>query len=215
VDYYEIIIDEYHKRYRDYNYPEIVIYSLSFGQIIDENYESAERIARAVRDLHAAGADFVIAACNSIHKIYDKVKNEVPIPWISIMQPAVKAVEELGIDRVGLVGTLYTMREDFFTDALKAHDISVELPSENHQVELNDLIYNEIVNQEISDRAIRLATEIVEGFRDSSAEGVVVACTELPYLFDKISSPLLHFNTSHLHAVYALELAMEVEPNPC
>jgi aspartate racemase len=214
VDYYEIIVDEYHRRYGDYNYPEIVIYSLSFGQVIEENYESGDRMVRAINDLHAAGVDFVIAACNSIHKVYDEVKDGVPIPWISIMEPAVKAVTDHGISKVGLVGTLYTMREGFFTRALRANGIAAVLPAEEHQLELNDLIFSEIVNLKISDRAVQLARQIVSGFRESGADGVVIACTELPYLFDTIESPPVHFNTTYLHAVYALDVALGVERFP-
>jgi len=67
------------------------------------------------------------------------------------------------------------------------------------------------VNMKISDRAVQLAGQIVRGFRESGAEGVVIACTELPYLFDKIESPPVHFNTTYLHAVYALDLALGIE----
>jgi len=118
VSYYLYIVHEYYRRFSDYNYPEIIIYSLNFKKFIDAGYESAEEIRAAINKLSIAGADFVVAACNSVHIVFDEVSKDIPIPWISIIDAAGEEIKKNGIKKAGLLGTIFTMSKGFYAKGL-------------------------------------------------------------------------------------------------
>lgn len=207
IDYYKIILDEYYKKYRDHYYPDIIIYSVNFGKIVDEKYNSKKLITEAINYLSNAGADFVVAACNSIHTIYHEIESESSIPWISIMDPVVKKLKEDKVKKVGLVGTLYTMNNKFFEKELEKNAIKVLIPKNNKQILLNDYIYSDIIHKKITNKSKELAYEIIDDFKIECAQGIILACTELHYLFDDIKTDMKLYDSTSLHAKFALECA--------
>lgn len=209
-DYYLHMIDEYHKHNADSAYPEIHIHSLNFQDVIDQEYMSFELMEDSLRHLKECGCEIVVAACNSIHVVYDEVSPRVDgVDWIDVVTPMAKSAQSVDAKRIGLVGTLFTNRSTFFTDAFLRAGIEIVKIPEGMQEELHEHIYNDIVHKRISKRAIDLSEEIQDYFEDQSSQGIAVACTELPYLFEgRTRESLPQFSSMELHARYAMQLAL-------
>ena len=209
ISYYAIITRTYYELRGDYAYPEVLIHSLSFQDFIEGEYEWPDRIRSAIEGLHGAGADFVVAACNSIHVIYEDVAPGLPIPWVSIMDATAERIRDRGLSRVGLLGTRFTMEKGFYQRALAAWDIEALTPDLEGREAVHKIIYDElvrnIVTEESRRRVLDLASELVE----RGAEGVVLGCTELPFLIQQEHTETPVFDTTDIHARKALELAME------
>lgn len=208
-EFYRMITRSYYDMHGDYNYPEIMIYSVSFGKFIGCGYESAGDIKQAIERLHCAGADFVVAPCNTIHLVYEKVSQDIPIPWISIMDAAAEGIKCKNLDKIGLLGTRFTMSNTFYSDALRAHGIGTVVPGEDSQKIVNDIIYNELVTNTVNENSRRLVVNCIDDLQENGAQGIVLGCTELPFLIRQEDVSIPVFDTTALYAQKALELALE------
>ena len=209
--YYNIITRNYYRLKQDYAYPEIVVYSVSFQEYIGAGYEAAEQVADVIRRLHLAGADFVVAACNSIHIVYDEVRGNIPIPWVSIMDATAEAIQGAGMRRVGLLGTIFTMGGGFYQKAFDRYGIETMVPDQPTQKRVNEIIYGELVLAEVLPESKQYGLQCVEQMAADGAEGIVLGCTELPFLIQQQDTPVPVFDTTAIHADKALRLALEEE----
>ena len=208
IAYYAQITREYHRRCGDYAYPNIVIYSLSFQEIIDAGYEKPTKVKGAIEALAAAGADFVVAACNSIHTVYDQVAAQIPIPWISIISATAEQIKPAGITKVALLGTKVTMGGGFFQRALARDGIECITPHGDAQERINRIIFDELVIARTTAQSRSFVLQCIEDMRQAGAGGVILACTELPFLIRQSDMDLPVFDTSVIGAHKALDLAM-------
>lgn len=205
---YACITETYYELRQDYAYPEILIHSFCFQDFINAGYEVADRVEAAIKGLHQAGADFVIAACNSVHIVYDQVAPRSPIPWISIMDATAEAVLEQGMTRVGLLGTRFTMEKGFYHRGLEKRGIEALTPDLEGRKRIHEIIYNELVRGVVREPSRRRVLECVEDLCRRGAEGVVLGCTELPFLIEQRHTETPVFDTASIHARKALDLAM-------
>ena len=208
-EFYRLITRYYYDKYGDYNYPEIIIYSVSFKKFIDCGYESAGEIKQAIGRLHRAGADFVFAPCNSIHLVYEEVSQDIPIPWYSIMDAAAENIRSNNLDKVGLLGTRFTMSNNFYRDALSGHGIETVVPEKESQEIINDIIFNELVRNSVNKKSRRSVVQCIGDLQDKGVQGIVLGCTELPFLISRKDVSIPVFDTTALYAQKALELALE------
>ena len=207
--YYSYITRKYYELRRDYRYPEIVIYSVTFQHYIGVGYEDAGRVKEAIARLHRAGADFVVAACNSIHVVYDEICDGLPIPWVSIMDATAEAIKRQGIKKVGLLGTIFTMTGGFYQRAFERFGLETMTPDPDAQKRINEIIYDELVLAEVKDESRDEALACIDGLAADGAEGVVLGCTELPFLIQQPHTDVPVFDTTAIHAQKALDLALE------
>jgi len=208
ISYYEYITRKYYEKYNNYEYPEIIIYSVSFEEFIDQEYEMADKVKNAIMSLYKAGADFVVAACNSVHIVYDSIANELPIPWISIIDAAAEEIQKNHLKKVGLLGTIFTMSKDFYKNGLLKQGIEAITPDADDQKRINEIIYQELVVKKIESSSRREIQEIIKKLGRKGAEGIVLACTELPFLISQKDTSLRVFNTTEIHAQKALDIAL-------
>lgn len=208
---YEYITREYYRRYGDYAYPEIIIYSLNFQEFIDTGYEMAEKIKMAIENLHKAGADFVIVPCNSAHIVFEEVAPDIPIPWFSIIDATAHEIKRNNINKVGLLGTIFTMSKDFYKRRLAQHHIETIVPSREEQDKINNIIYNELVLNKIRDDSRCIILEIIEKLNSKGAQGIILGCTELPFLIKQEDTNIKIFNTTIIQAQKALDFALGKE----
>jgi aspartate racemase len=206
--YYNHITRAYYEKHRDYRYPEIVIYSLCFQDYIGADYRQAGHVRQVIRRLAAAGADFVVAACNSIHVVYEEVCRDTPIPWVSIMDATAERIVAEGRRCVALLGTIYTMTADFYPRAFARHGLKVILPDAPAQERINRIIYDELVLGEAAESSRAEALAVIESLARGGAEGVVLGCTELPFLIQQQHTAVRVYDTTALHAQKALDLAL-------
>ena len=209
LEYYRYITRTYYQRYADYAYPEVVIYSLSFQKFIEAGYDLPGEVKAAIEKLHRAGADFVVASCNSVHLVYDRVAGEVPIPWVSIMDATAEQITARGLSKVGLLGTIFTMGQGFYQQALARHGIETVTPGPEAQSKVNEIIFAELVRAEIKEASRRFVLDCIEDLGRNGAQGIVLGCTELPFLIKQEHTALPVFDTTTIHAQKALDLALE------
>jgi aspartate racemase len=212
--YYEHITRTYTERYGDYGYPETLIYSVNFQKFVDWQHagqwsEAADEMAKALEGLRMAGADFGLIATNTMHIVFDAVQRAVGMPLLSIIDATSDAIRAVGLERVGLLGTVFTMREHFFRDRLAQNGVEVLVPEENDQDRINEVIYQELCRGQILPNSRAMFLEIIERLRTAGAQGIVLGCTEIPLLVRPQDCELPLFNTTLLHAEKALDLAIQ------
>jgi len=214
VAYYKEITRTYTKSHGDYGYPEILIYSVSFQKFVEwqrrADWQAAAReMARCLQNLKKAGADFGLIATNTMHIVFPEVQAAVDMPLLSIVDATASAITVACLKKVGLLGTVFTMREAFYRDGLARHGIDVLVPPDGDQESINRVIFDELCRGEIRSASRDTFLQIVKALAAAGAEGIVLGCTEIPMLLRPQDSTLPLFNTTVLHARKALEYALE------
>ena len=212
--YYEHITRNYTKRFGDYGYPEILIYSVNFQKFVDWQHdghwqESAQAMAEALERLHGAGADFGLIATNTMHIVFDEVQRSVRMPLLSIVQATAESILASGLRSVGLLGTVFTMSQPFFRDGLEQSGITVSVPGPDDQQRINEVIYQELCRGDIRPGSRQVFLDIIERLRARGAQGIILGCTEIPLLVEPQHCSLPLFNTALIHAEKALEFALQ------
>ena len=211
--YYEHITRTYTARFGDYGYPEILIYSVNFQKYVDWQHsgqwqEAARDMAEALERLHGAGADFGLIATNTMHIVFEEVQRAVHMPLLSIVEATAEAILAAGLHSVGLLGTVFTMRERFFRDGLERRGILALVPEPEGQQLMNEIIYQELCRGDIRQESRRMVLDIIGHLRGQGAQGIVLGCTEIPLLVEPQHCDLPLFNTVLLHAAQALDFAL-------
>jgi aspartate racemase len=215
IAYYEHITRLYVAQHGDFNYPEILIYSVNFQQYVEwqrQNRwaEAAQAMSDALRRLHQAGADFGLISTNTMHIVFDDVQAAVEMPLLSIVETTAQAIRRAEVTTVVLLGTVSTMRQPFFRDGLRRAGIEALVPDEADQLQINDIIYQELCRGEVREESRRVFQRVIDGMGRRGARGVVLGCTEIPLLIRPEDCTLPVFNTTVLHAQRALEYATSV-----
>lgn len=206
--YYTYITRKYFELHSDYNYPEILIHSLTFTPFIKAGYRLPERVISAIEGLAQTGADFVVAACNSLHVVYDEVASQVSIPWVSIMSATGEAIHKAGLKKVALLGTVFTMENDFYSRRLDEFGITTVVPNHEERSEINRIIYDELIIGNIAEHSRRYVLNVISRLAVEGVEGVILGCTELPFLIQQKHTCVPVFDTTIIHAHKALELVL-------
>jgi len=211
--YYQYITREYTKRYGDYSYPEIIIYSVNFQEFVDWQGQdrwdlAAGKMIDAFRRLEKAGADFGLIASNTMHIVFDKVQREISIPLINIIEATAEATKEEGAEKVGLLGTLFTMNKDFYKAGLETRGITTLVPDRKGQEFVNSVIYEELTRGLIKPKSKEGYIKVVKKLKEKGAEGIVLGCTEIPLLIKEEDCGVRLYDTTIIHAEKALKYAI-------
>ena len=171
--------------------------------------EAAELMVAAARALEAAGADFVLLCTNTMHKVADAIQAAITIPFIHIADPTAEAIKAAGLDTVGLLGTRFTMEEDFYTGRLvEKHGLRVILPSQADRAIVHRVIYEELVLGILRDDSREQYVRIMRDMVERGAQGVILGCTEIGLLVSAADSTAPLFDTTRLHALAGVEAAL-------
>lgn len=213
VTYYQHIFRRYEELYGDLNYPETVIYDVSFQRFEDwmgeEDWESIEEALQdGLERLAAAGADFAVIATNTMHILFEKLEARSPIPLISIVDAAAEAVEEEGMQVVGLLGTRFTMEKPFYREGLKRHGIEALVPEKEERDYIDRVVFEELSRGLLLPESRNGYLEIINGLVERGAQGVVLGCTEIPLLVTHEHTDVRLFDTAVIHAEKALQHAI-------
>ncbi len=214
VLYYKTIIEEYRARFGDENYPTIIIYSVNFGRftrLIEEGKreEAAELLLEAINALARAGADFALISANTPHMLYDYLEPRSHIPLLSIIDALAEELKKDNVRRVGLLGTKFTLTQGFYAEGLRKHGIQAITPSPEDIIVVNNIIYNELVRGVVRENSRRELENIIRKLVENGAEGIALACTELPLLLRGGVCGVKLYDTARIHAVKALEQAVK------
>jgi aspartate racemase len=210
--YYRLINRAVQQRLGGMHSADIVMRSLDFTE--------PERLARAAqwdtladlfihvgRDLQE-GADMLLLCANTAHHVAENVEEGVSIPLVHICDCTARKINTDGLKRVVLLGTAYTMEEDFFKDRLRACGIDVFIPEAADRATIHRVIFDEIVLGKLQEDSRREYREIIERQVLNGAEGVILGCTEIPLLIKPADSPAPLYDTTEIHALAAVDLAL-------
>ena len=213
IEYYRLIIASYREQIRDGSYPLIIINSINMKKIVGliEANELALMTAYLVGELHRlarAGADFGVLAANTPHIVFDELARQSPIPLISIVEATCQKAQALGMKRVGLFGTRFTMQGRFYADMFSKVGMTLVLPNEEEQVYIHDKYMNELVPGIFLPETRERLLEIVDRMKVREAiEGLILGGTELPLILrddsNKLNIPFLDTTRIHVNSIVA------------
>ena len=216
IPYYRIINEVIRDRLGGLHSAKIILHSVEFDEI--ERYQSndewekgGEILGKAARVLEAAGADFIVICTNTMHKVYPQVASMIGIPVIPIADATADELESCNVRRVGLLGTRYTMMQDFYKKKLTDRGIEVLIPDQKDIDSVNSIIFNELCIGEIREGSRCECLRIISELRERGAEGIILGCTELGMLIGQPDSEIPLFDTTVIHAEKAAEMALEDE----
>ena len=215
IDYYSIINEESNRRLGGKSTVESIMYSTDLGRkygLVNEGKIDvlAKEFIDIAQSLEKAGADVIIMCTNTMHTVFDKIQRNVNIPMIHIVDATAQAIQKQGIKKVALLGTTYTMTKPFYKEKLKnKYDIETIVPSPEQMDEIMRIIEEELNFNVLKDKSREYFVNVIKELREQGAEGVILGCTEIPMLVKQKDSPLPVFDTTRLHALAALDYAME------
>jgi aspartate racemase len=217
AEYYLLIVRSYRERYGDHGYPQIIIHSVSFQPYIDWPEQGrwdlvAQGLSEAAGRLVRAGAELIVIATNTMHKVIGEVQSSIGVPIINLLDVVSEQILARGMDTVGLLGTKFTMEETFYADALADKGIRVLVPSAADRELVNKVIYQELVAGQIVDSSRREYQRIIQSLIRDGAQGVILGCTEIPLLISESDVEVPLFDTTRMHAEAALNAAMASHP---
>ena len=214
LEYYRLIIDQYRQQQGEGSLPEIIIYSMDMYVLLtlveQKRWDNVtEFLLKGVNVLNKAGADFGIISANTPHIVYDRLKNLSPIPLISIVEETSKKAKELGLQRVGLLGTSFTMRGSFFQKVFSNNNILIVVPTEEEQAFIQHKLMTEIeLGQFLEETRNDLLTIIKRMVDEDLIEGVILGCTELPLILTKDGYDIPFLNTTKIHVESAIRYCL-------
>jgi aspartate racemase len=213
VSYYLYITRNYAERYGNYDYPEIIIYSVNL-----ENYHKWRSIDRwdlivddlvsCFQKLKQAGADFGLIATNTMHKVFEQVADLVDLPLINIIDETALKAKELGIDTLGLLGTKYTMSDGFYQERLSKFEVNALVPNSEQQEEVHKIIVEELVRGQFLEKSKNKYIEIIQDLVSRGAEGIILGCTEIPLLVNNKDLEIQLLDTAIIHSEAALNASV-------
>ena len=213
VDYYQSIISKFQEETGSKeSLPELLIYSINMYKIFDllqnnQEEELAEYLAAAVLSLERAGADFAVISANTPHIVFDKVQQKVNIPMISIVEESYRKAGQLGLHKIGLLGTKFTMENDFFKEPFMANGNEIFVPNEEDQQFIHEKIVKElergIVNEETKKEFLVIAERMIE---QHGIEGLILGCTEFPMIFKPEDLDIPQLNTVEIHVAKIVDM---------
>ena len=214
IEYYRIVNEEARARLGGLHSARLVMFSVDFAEIEPLQHEgkwgeAARKLIAAAESVEKAGADFVLLCTNTMHKVARQIEAAVEIPLLHIADPTARKIQAQGLSKVGLLGTRFTMEEDFYKGRLvEKHGLDVLVPDGQQRELIHRVIYDELclgqVKASSRDQYLGIIDELVAG----GAEGIILGCTEIGLLIREGDAAVPLFDTTTIHAVAAVELAL-------
>ena len=213
VEYERLINTEVRRRLGGTASASLLLRSYDFSQIeaLQEAgaWDEAGRIlARDAAALVAAGADMLILCTNTMHRVAPMIESAISVPFIHIADPTAAAAHRAGLTTVGLLGTRYTMEQEFYADRLRGAGIEVVIPDEPDRTLVHDVIFDELVQGDVSPTSKTAYLGIIDRLVDRGAQGIIAGCTEIELLVTPDDVDVPYLPTTSLHAHAAVEAAL-------
>jgi aspartate racemase len=212
--YYRIINETVQARLGDFHSARCILYSVDFAEI--DTLERQNRwddtapiVIAAAQSVERGGADFVVICTNTTHKLADRIQAHIRIPILHIADATARAIRARGFHRVGLLGTRFTMEEDFVKGRLvRDYGLEVMIPAAHNREIVHNVIYDELCAGKIKEESRARFIAVMERLVDTGAEGIVLGCTEIGLLVHDEDCQVPLFDTTKIHAVAAVEYAL-------
>ena len=208
VTYYKIINETVKEKLGGLHSAKCMLYSVDFQEIeecqANGNWEkSGEILGEAANNLEKAGADFIVICTNTMHKVVNQIKEKISIPILHIAEMTAEKILEKELKNIALLGTKYTMEQDFYKSKLIEKGINVIIPDKNDIEIINKVIYDELCLGTINSNSKKKFLEIVDKLRNKGAEGIILGCTEIGLLIKNADTDVPLFDTAIIHAEQA------------
>jgi aspartate racemase len=193
----------------------IALYSVDFDEIeklqMKGDWQTAAQVlANAAIGIEKAGADFLLICTNTMHKVADEIQQAISIPLLHIADATALHLKALNITRVGLLGTAFTMEQDFYKGRLTdTHGLDVIIPTKQDRKLVHRVIYDELCLGKINNDSKQQYLRIIEQLAGQGAEGVILGCTEIGLLVKQADTKVKLFDTTLIHANSAVEYALQ------
>jgi aspartate racemase len=214
VEYYRIINQTVQQKLGDLHSARCILYSFDFQEIEQLQHRGeweklTELMIHAAQRLEEVSAELIVICTNTMHKMAEDVQDSVDIPLVHIADATAKEIIEKGLNRVALLGTRFTMEENFYKKRLeKKYKLKVIIPSKNDREVVDNVIYNELCCGIMHQSSKEQFKAIIEGLASNGAQGVILGCTEIPLLISQQDVEIPLFNTTKIHAQAAVEMAL-------
>lgn len=214
VPYYRIINEEVKNRLGGLHSAKIILYSVEFDEIekcqsSGDWEKSGDILGKAAQGLQAAGADFILICTNTMHKVAPQIASMINIPILHIADATADELQNSRIMKVGLLGTKYTMTQDFYKQKLIDRGIEVIIPDDAEIDVVNDIIFDQLCLGKIKEESRIQFKKIIDNLKGKGADGIILGCTEIGLLIHPSDSSLPVFDTTLIHAKQAAEIALD------
>ncbi|MEP7136140.1 MAG: aspartate/glutamate racemase family protein [Chloroflexota bacterium] len=215
IEYYRIINEMTKAKLGGLHSAKSIMVSVDFAEIEAFQHEgkwdeAAQVLIEAAQSVERGGADFIILCTNTMHKVADELQASVKIPLLHIADATAQLVKESGIQNVGLLGTRFTMEEEFYKGRLtQKYGLHVSVPNAEGREIVHRVIYDELVVGKIQQHSKEQYMEIIEQMVQQGAEGIILGCTEIGLLIHEPDSQVPLFDTTRIHAKAAVEYALQ------
>ena len=214
VTYYQVINEETHRLLGGQHNARSILHTVDFADIEacqreDRWDDAAELLGACARSLTQAGARFIVVCANTMHKVAPAIAAAAaPAEFIHIVDPTAAEIRRRGLSRVALLGTRYTMEQDFYRGRLEDRGLRVMLPQEAERKVIHRMIYEELCHGRFTPAAREALGAIIQSLRGEGAEGIILGCTELGLLLGQDEPGIAIFDTARLHALAAVHAAL-------
>ena len=213
AEYYRLINEMVHERLGKRHSAEMIVGSFDFEIIdrmmVENNWDGiTELLFEMARNLEKVGADCLLICCNTLHKVADRVERPGGAKLIHLVDIIADEIILRGMKKVGLMGSIYTMKQDFYRDRLARQGIEVVIPEENDMEIIMEVIETELGIGKIKESSRKIFIRIINNLKIKGAEGVILGCTEIPLLIREKDTPVVLFDSTWLHSVAAVNFAL-------
>ncbi|RXJ86491.1 aspartate/glutamate racemase family protein [Arcobacter sp. CECT 8985] len=213
--YYKKINEEIKEQLGGLHSAKIVLYSVDFEEIEKLQHlgkwdETAKILSNAAKNLENASADFIVICTNTMHKVASIIEQNINIPILHIANATGKKLQEEGIKKVGLLGTAFTMNQEFYKDTISNNfDIEVIVPNDDDIQIIHKIIYEQLCLGIIKEESKKQYLRIMQKLHNQGAEGIILGCTEIGMLICQEDTNIKLFDTTHIHALEAVKEALK------
>jgi aspartate racemase len=214
LEYYRIINETVKEKLGGFHSAKMVLYSVDFAEVEALQHrgewdKAAVLLTGAARRVEAAGADFALLATNTMHRVFDEIQKGIRIPLLHIADVVSREITARGLTRIGLLGTRFTMEQEFYKGKLaRDFGIDVLIPDEAERQAIHGILYNELCLGAVKDASREVFRKIIGRLESRGAQGIVLGCTEIPLIVKQKDYGLPLFDTTDLHARAAVDLAL-------
>ena len=214
VDYYRALNTGVKQQLGGLHSAQIILHSVDFEPIEKMQHQgdwqgTAAVLAQAAKGVEAAGADFLLICTNTMHKVADQVAEAISIPLLHIADATAERLMAQGIQKIGLLGTAFTMEQSFYKGRLQdKYGLEVVVPNEQERQMVHDVIYQQLCLGDIRDDSRRAYLGVIEQLAADGCEGVILGCTEIGMLVKQADTPVPLFDTTAIHAEAAISMAL-------
>ena len=213
AEYYRLINQQVRDRLGPLRSAQLLMYSVDFGPVEQAQHagrwdEAARILIDAAQRLQDGGAECLVLCTNTMHKVAEQIQAATAVPFLHIADPTAQAALAAGTLNVGLLGTAFTMEQEFLKSRLSQQGLNVLVPDAQERQAVHRIIYEELCVGVISDASRRVYQQVIESLRARGAQAIILGCTEIGLLLKPEHSPLPLLDTTELHARAAVDFAL-------